>query len=171
MHSVLVGFLLILPALNTQAQVQRVTFQLNRTASITFEQAPFKAVGKTFKYNESRELNVSKSLTTINGKPVFGTDGEMPRYILAKATLLLNGHSYHLQTDGMYNPWATAKMKREFIRLTQAGGSYKIQAVFSDGAGSYLAEWQVRNKVAKRTFLTADDELVTGFFQPGTSSK
>ncbi|WP_201978540.1 hypothetical protein [Hymenobacter rubidus] len=160
-----IGFLLALPALSSQAQTQRTSVAIDKKDRLTFERVPFSATGKTFKYVANKQPNGTKTLIAINGKPVFGTDGELPKYTLNKASVLFKRHSYLLPVSGMYNPWFGQKLDKQFVQLKKAGDTLTIQAVFSDGAGSYLAEWKIDGDSAKRTLLTADDAVVTGFFQ------
>ena len=165
------SFLLILPGLSSQAQVQRTTIAIDKKNYLTFERSPFATAGNTFRYQETKPPAKPKILVAINGKQPFGTDGEMPKYVLTKATVLFKGHVYHLPVNGMYNPWFGDKLDKQFVRLTKVGYTLTIQAVFADGAGSYLAEWQIHDNSAKRTLLTADDELVMAFFRPAQHSK
>ena len=63
----------------------------------------------------------------------------------------------------MYNPWVGDGVayypRKEAFRLVKAGGVYKLKGMFSDGAGGYVAAWQINDKVATRTILTTDDTL------------
>ncbi|MDO7887162.1 hypothetical protein [Hymenobacter cheonanensis] len=142
-------------------QAQRVSVKFNANAILVLERVPFSAVGKSLKYYPSKETNERRSVASINGKPFFGSDGEVPRYTLAKAVLLLNGRPYKLRVDRMYNPWfgnsdKDYPNKREF-RLLKKGSKYKLRGMFSDGAGGYVAEWQFTGKSFVRTVLTNDE--------------
>lgn len=171
MSRIVFGLLLALPALGSQAQTQRTSIAIDKKDRLTFERAPFSKTGKTFRYLARKQPNEPKTLVAINGKPVFGTDGEMPKYTLTKASVLFKGRSYQLPVSDMYNPWFGQKMDKEFVHLKVVSYTLAIQAVFSDGAGSYLAEWKIEGDSAKRTLLTADDALVTGFFQATRNSR
>jgi hypothetical protein len=164
------SLLLVLPALPGLAQAQRTTIAIDKKDHLTFERVPFDATGKTLKTvatPHTRQVIIGR----IDGRQPFGTDGEMPKYTLSKATVLFKSHVYHLPVSGMYNPWFGDELDKQFVRLTKVGYSLTIQAVFSDGAGSYLAEWKISNGSAQRTKLTSDDALVTGFFQTAPSHK
>ncbi|MDO7852199.1 hypothetical protein [Hymenobacter convexus] len=164
------GLLLVLTTFQGWAQAQRTTIAIDKKDHLTFERAPFSADGKTFKTINSPH-DGQTILVAINDKQPFGTDGEMPKYTLSKATVLFKGHVYHLPVSGMYNPWFGDKLDQQFVHLTKVGSALTIRAVFADGAGSYLAEWKISGNSAKRTLLTSDDALVTGFFQPNPSGK
>jgi hypothetical protein len=164
MSKIGLSLLLMLPVSISQVQVRRTSIAIDKKDYLTFERSLFTKTGKTLTFRASKQLKEPKILVAINGKPPFGTDGEIPKYALTKVFVLFKGHEYHLPTEGMYNPWFGDKLDKQFVRLTKVGDRLTIRAVFSDGAGSYLTEWQIVGNVAKRTLLTADDELVTGFF-------
>lgn len=125
------------------------------------ERVPFKAANRTLKFQSSKQPSENKWLVLIGSKPVFGTDGEIPKYMLAKAVLTLNGHLYKLQVDRMYNPWFGDDTRyypsKDAFKLVKKGSVYKLRGMFSDGAGGYEAEWQITNRAAVRTVLTSDD--------------
>jgi len=160
-------FLLLLTNWSVQAQTKQVRLAFGSV--LTLERAPFRVTGNVLKYDVPKHANEFKSLISINGKPVMGTDGEIPKYVLAKATLLLNGHRYNLPVADMYNPWfgagAAYGPNPELFRLLKVGPAYKLQALFSDGAGSYGAEWRLANNTAKRTLLTKDEDGLTNLFE------
>jgi hypothetical protein len=146
-----------LTAVSLHLRAQQVQVKIGEHATIVLERALFKAAGNVLKFDKE------KSLHSINGQPAFGTDVELPRYTLTKAILLLNGRYYQLKVSGMYNPWvgdgAAYYPRKEAFRLVKAGRVYKLKGMFSDGAGGYVAAWQITDKVATRTVLTTDDTL------------
>ena len=157
--------LLILSAFISQAQVTKSTVQFGKNDFIVFEKTPFEEKGKKLKYLSTQKHDKYKPLIAINNETFYGTDGGLPKDVLSKATLHLNGYLYQLKVSGMYNPWIGDNFNKEFIRLIKDNSNYKIQALFSDGAGSYLAEWTIVGNAATRTVLTADeDEIVSLFY-------
>jgi hypothetical protein len=165
MKLVCISFL-VLASLSLQAQQVRIT--LGGDATLILERSPFKVAGKVLKFYGSKQPNISKSLVSINGKPIFGTDGELPKFTLKQAVLVLHGHRYNLRTDGMYNPWfglgSTYGPDHRFFKGQMMRTSYRVQALFSDGAGTYAAEWLVTGKTVRRTRLTADEDQLTNYF-------
>lgn len=154
--------LMVFVTLTLQAQVSKASLRLTPHAVLTLEKRPFKAASHTIKYAQ-------KTPVSINDRPIFGTDGELPKFVLTKATLVLNGTAIALPTAGMYEPWsgteATGQLNPDFFHLVKDGPAYKLQAVFSDGAGSYVAEWRIAGQSATRTVLSADEAVVIGFLQ------
>jgi len=165
MKQVVCTLLLLLWAV-LSSQAQTATLRLAHGGVLTLQRAPFAAAGKTSgTYHASYQ-----DLDAVNGRPVFGTDGELPQYILRKATLLLNGVRYELKVTDMYNPWFGAGLRYQpnpdSFRLQKTGIAYRLQALLSDGAGTYMAEWKIVGKAATRTMLTEDeDQIVTTFYK------
>ena len=159
---------LLLMLVSFASQAKRADIKLGADATLILERVPFKTVGKTLEFYNSKQPNASKSLVSIGGEPVLGTDGELPKYVLRKAVLLLNGRRYNLQVSNMYNPWFGEGLKygpsQKSARLLKKKSTYQVQAIFSDGAGSYRAEWVIANKISRRTKLSADDQFVSDYY-------
>ena len=160
------SLLLVLLSLNSHAQ--KVSIKLGKNAVLILERAPFNAAGKKLEFYGAKQPNGSKSLTAIDGKTVFGVDGELPKYVLQKAVLVLNGRQHNLLVSNMYNPWFGQGLmdgpSKVFFKLLVAGKHYKLQGLFSDGAGSYAAEWAILGNTTKRIMLTADEDQIVEHF-------
>ena len=100
----------------------------------------------------------------IDGAPFLGTDWEMPKSVLKRAYIEINGKEIELETFGMYNPWFVYT-KKEFFSVegwTESG--WIVRGFFSDGAGSYVAEWKIINGASIRTILSNDEYLIAKFY-------
>lgn len=97
----------------------------------------------------------------IDGKPVFGTDGEMPRWRLDKATVDLAGRKIDLDTSCMYNPWAARPEKGSYSASPVEVG-FLVTGSFSDGAGAYYAQWLIVNGGSVRTVISNDEGQLEG---------
>lgn len=65
----------------------------------------------------------------------------------------------------MYNPWFGG-VNKEFFEITHAGENYHIlKAQFSDGAGSYAAQWLVEWDASIRDILTKDEIIIESYFK------
>jgi hypothetical protein len=111
--------------------------------------APFDA--KKHKIKKCQILDWS-GVCLIDSKPVFGTDWELPKNQLIKATLKVGVNSVNLDVSCMYNPWF-GKPDPQAFTLGKAEGGYLIKGSFSDGAGSYEAEWLIIQNSSVRTRL------------------
>lgn len=78
----------------------------------------------------------------IDAKPIFGTDWDMPRTVLDEAYVVIGKDKVYLDVSCMYNPWNSSADRRSFSADKIEGG-YIITGHFSDGAGTYDAEWLV----------------------------
>ncbi len=88
----------------------------------------------------------------VDDKPVFGTDWDLPRNQLVKATFKIGTNKISLDVSCMYNPWFDKPNPKDF-KVTKAEGGHVITGHFSDGAGSYEAEWLVIQNSSIRTHL------------------
>lgn len=156
MKNIVVTILLLWCASSTKAQQVRV--KLGRRAELVLVRSTFKPAGVPLRWEKG------KMQPTLAGQPVFGTDGEMPRFILTAATAILDGKPIKLNTRNMYNPWFGDSPDAESCKLVRRGNTARLLALFSDGAGTYLAEWQIANGVAKRIVLTTDEDVIVSHF-------
>lgn len=98
----------------------------------------------------------------IDHKPVFGSDGEMPRTVLDEVRIELPGAKVRLDVSGMFDPWNGQPSKEMFV-VEDATGGMALRGCFSDGAGSYVAEWLVIDGTAVRTVLSNDEAIGFSF--------
>jgi hypothetical protein len=97
-----------------------------------------------------------KVVCLIDGRPVFGTDGELPDTMLARATVTLDKRRIGLDVSSMYQP----RLNDRTITAERSEGGCTVRACLSDGAGAYVAEWRVVSGVPLRTILSADQALL-----------
>ncbi|MEX2234111.1 MAG: hypothetical protein WD824_18235 [Cyclobacteriaceae bacterium] len=132
---------------------QEVKINLADNVTLTLLQEKFDQKGKDVEFTDD------KYVISIDKKPVFGTDGEMPRTFLKKATLAIGTRVYDLQVDGMYNAWLDGYFTDKIFKLKKEGLKYKVTGGLSDGAGSYGVEWVAVGKGSIRTILTDDESI------------
>jgi hypothetical protein len=142
-------------------QAARITVSINDSTHLTMERMEFDKTGKEFEYYDN------KFPFSINGRPIFGTDGDLPKYMLAKATLTIGKNKYDLTVDHMYNPWFGDRPSDRFYKLKKDGTVIKLTGLFSDGAGTYGAEWLIIGKSSIRTILTKDEWILFEYFEEG----
>ena len=146
--------LLLILSGHSYGQQKEVKIKLAKNVTLTLYRDIFDPKGKEI------ELSENKFVISINKKPIFGTDGEMPKTTLKKAVLTIGTMNYDLQVDGMYNPWIGDNIYEEKFKLEMEGYKYKIIGGFSDGAGGYGAEWVVIGQSCIRTILTDDEKIL-----------
>ena len=102
---------------------------------------------------------------SIDNSPLFGTDGEIPKFKLSKAILKIGNKTFDLQIDNMYNPWFGNGLNEKFYRIIHHGENYHIlKAIFSDGAGIYAAEWLIEWNSSIRGIITKDEIIIESYF-------
>jgi len=133
--------------------------KLADNVTLTLLQEPFDPKGKDI------ELSENKFVISIDKKPVFGTDGGVPRAILKRATLTIGTNIYDLQVDGMYNVWLDGHFSDKLFRLKKEGLKYILTGGLSDGAGFYGVEWVIAGRGSIRTILSNDERIVFEYLE------
>jgi hypothetical protein len=137
-------------------QTDIAVVKLNDTINLEMYRIPFDSTGKHFELNNNL-------LLSINGASLFGTDGDYPKYQLSKAVLHIGHRTYQLQVDNMYNPWFGEIPFEKSFKLKIDGSYIKIKGIFSDGAGSYGAEWTISGLSSIRTILSNDEQIMIDY--------
>ena len=149
-------FFLLLPHV-LKGQIDKATIHLNDSIQIDLYRTKFDTSGKQLEFND-------KYLIAINGRPLFGTDGDLPYNQLTKAKLTIGKNKFKLQVDDMYNPWV-GEIPNRLFSYKIFGKEIRIRAILSDGAGTYGAEWLIVGHACIRTILSDDESIIIGIFQ------
>jgi hypothetical protein len=156
-QTLLITFLLLV-TYTLFGQDDAVTIEINDTIHLALHRTRFDTTGKKLEFYDNRFLYA------IDGRPSFGTDGEIPKFQLSKAILTIGKVKYDLQVSNMYNPWIGVRPIGRSCNLKIDGPRIRIRHLFSDGAGTYGAEWLIRGKSSIRTILTDDEDVIIGYF-------
>jgi hypothetical protein len=132
----------------------QATIELGRGLTLRMSASPFDPKGHVI---ERCRHDGDNPVCLIDGKPVFGTDGEMPRSRLDKAAVEVAGRKVDLDTSCMYNPWV-AKPEKSSYSASPAEDGYLVTGSFSGGAGSYFAQWLIVIGGSVRTVITTDEQ-------------
>ena len=96
-------------------------------------------------YKESHHF-----IEKIDGKPFWGTDGEMPREEYKNIQIHINGKHVSLPKsayDDLYEP--TFYVENNSVYYDKEHDSYYIVVTNSDGAGAYMVCWQIEKGIYK----------------------
>lgn len=109
---------------------------------------------------------VQNFIISIDECPLFGSDGDLPMSKLTKAILKIKNKTYNLQVDNMYNPWTGDELNINFFSIIHDGENHHIlKGVFSDGAGTYAAEWLIEWNSSIRNIITKDEIIIQSYFK------
>lgn len=151
--------LLLFFSVNSWCQTNSEKIILDEISTLQLYREVFIPKDNKIEYNGSFVIS-------INNVPVFGTDGEMPMYKLSKAILKIGEKLYNLQIDNMYNPWIGEGLNENFFKIIHDGKNHHIfKAQFSDGAGSYAAEWLIEWNSSIREILIKDELIIGSYFE------
>jgi hypothetical protein len=125
--------------------------------SLVFEEMPY-----------NRESDVPTDcgngfICLINNQPLWGADGKLPDTKLEKATVTVKKARIELDTSGMFNPLISTARKPHYQVIHYYGDTWKVRGRFSDGAGTYYAEWLVTKSGSMRIMI-GDSELLYDAF-------
>nr|WP_322623326.1 hypothetical protein [uncultured Flavobacterium sp.] len=105
-------------------------------------------------------------IVSIDNIPIFGSDTEVPKYILSKAVLKKGNKIYNLQIDNMYNPWLDAVADEKLYEIICGNeGACIVKARFSEGEGKYAAEWLIDGNASIRDMITKDAVIIQSYFE------
>jgi hypothetical protein len=110
------------------------------------------------------------SYCLINGKLPYGTAFGLPKTYLKSISISYKGCSYELNTSDMYNAWGARPLKYKDVIRYFGGNCYdkdncQFRGIFSDAAGSYVAEWEIINGKSYRTVLTNSGDIMDLFLK------
>jgi SH3-like domain-containing protein len=98
--------------------------------------------------------NASKNemswLEKINGKEIWGTDGNLPKNLYGKFELTLGKDIIHLPIDNLYEP----NLDYISVNIDRTNRTIYISALNSDGAGAYVVLWIIENGKFKQRITT-----------------
>ncbi len=141
-----------------------VSFVLPSGVRVRIAEAPFKA-------GECRVQGCGPEdkACLINGHVPFGTAFGLPQSFVKSIRVEYQGHTYGLDVSDMYDAWGgrplEAKYKgqvavRYFGGRCSDGSNCHFRGLFSDGAGSFVAEWQIVSGHPVRTVLTDSSDVM-----------
>lgn len=106
----------------------------------------------------------------INGRTPFGTDLDLPKTYVKNIWVSFAGAKHGLDAKDMYNAWGGRPLEykgsiRYFGGKCSDSNNCQLRGVFSDAAGSFVAEWQIVNGKSTRTVLTNSNDVVHLFME------
>jgi len=116
--------------------------------SITIKVTAAKFIAKNHKLSHMRS---SPYYDKIDGKKIWGTDGEIPKKAITGLSIIINGSALSIPTsaiDNLFEP--------NFYTLRAYFGSantFYIQMYNSDGAGGYTVIWIIKNGKYQKRYL------------------
>ncbi|MEJ2610144.1 MAG: hypothetical protein P8179_08655 [Candidatus Thiodiazotropha sp.] len=140
-------------------------YDLGNGIVVNLEEAEFNPI-------EHKIINCEGSIIpcTIDGVFPFGIEFSIPRTYLKSLSLSIHGRTYKLNTSGMYNAWGNRPLAiKDKIKYLGAHcydeKSCALRGIFSDAAGSFVAEWLIVNGISTRTILTSSNDIVNLFIK------
>jgi len=141
------------------------TFTLPSGVKVTIVEVPFEK--SLFKIEGCSDRD---SVCRINGHAPFGVAFGLPKTYVKSITVSFKGRSNSLDASDMYNAWGSRPLEhpgsiRYFGGKCFDNGNCQLRGLFSDGAGTFVAEWAIVNGLSIRTVLTGSDDVVNLFMK------
>ena len=134
----------------SEKALEEATIKLSSNVSLKMKSKPF--IPTQHKITPCKVLDWTVTCL-IDGKPAFGTDWDAPISQLVEAMVVIDGRTkVKHDVSSMFNPW-TGEPERRGFSITEVEGGWVVHGEFSDGAGSYEAEWLVVGGSSVRTKL------------------
>ena len=157
---IIIAFVFLQPAVADEK-----TFDLGNGLKISIEEKKFDPSEWDITYCPN-----TKFICLINGKVPYGVDNVVPSSYLSKLTATVNSKSYQLDTTNMFNAWGERPLEHpgaiKYFSGTCENPKWCIfRGIFSDAAGTFIAEWQVRWGVPERTVITTASDIVNLFMK------
>jgi len=111
-----------------------------------------------------------KTVCLIDKHIPFGIDGKLPQEEFSYITLQVKNKKYLLDSSQMYDAWGLRALGDDnivdyFVASCYDASNCIARGLFSDGAGAFIAEWQIRSGISQRTVITNQSDLINTFIQ------
>jgi hypothetical protein len=94
--------------------------------------------------------NEIKWLEQINGKAIWGTDGNIPNYQYNQIILSIGSDKINLPCENLFEP----NLENTAVYFDEKKNTIYITALNGDGAGSYAVLWVIKNSKFIDRFIT-----------------
>ena len=106
----------------------------------------------------------------INGRIPYGAAFGLPKTYVKSIMISFQGASYALDVKDMYNAWGNRPLEHNGAVRYFGGKCFdkkncQFRGLFSDAAGSFVAEWLIVDELAIRTILTSSNDVVSLFMK------
>lgn len=152
MKNYLILTFLCFTCITSFAQKDTLNIVVNDSTTLTLVREKFDKTQHEIVYWDSTEQAVS----SIDGKPVYGTDASLPNTQLVFAEMQLNSQRVGLETKGMFDPWLDGNTEIACKVEQTLGNPLRLRCLFSIGAGTYLVEWTIIEQSSFLTMITSD---------------
>jgi hypothetical protein len=163
-HFVVVALLnLLMTLLLPSLAIARTDFNLPSGVKVLIDEEPFdKSILKV------AGCGPEMPACYVNGQLALGAAFQVPTTWVKKLSVTAAGHTYDLDSSGMFNAWGKRPLEvrgaiRYFGGACSSVGNCRFRGIFSDGAGSFAAEWLVVEGRSTRTVFTDISDVLQLF--------
>jgi len=154
---------LLLASASVFAEDSIASFKLASGHKVTIVEAPF--AESKLKYSENIPC-------LVDGHIPFGTDCTAPSTYVKSISVEVRKKALKLDASHMFNAWGTRHLTKYegkpityFVGACPSKDLCAFRGLFSDGAGTFVAEWKVFQGATTRTVISSDEELISLFMK------
>lgn len=107
-------------------------------------------INKLHYHKGNSSKNEVSYLEKINGKVIWGTDGDIPKKQYGQILLQLSGNKILLPIDNLFQP----NLDNTCVNIDTRNKIIYISALNSDGGGAYAVLWIIENGKFKQRITT-----------------
>ena len=141
-------------------EFDKISYDKLTDSTITFKKDSIKLIITKTKFNpKNNKLQYHKGDTSknemswlekINGKEIWGTDGNVPKHQYGQITLTFGKDKINLPVDNLFEP----NLDYTTVNIDSKNRTIYITAMNSDGAGGYAVLWIIENGIFKQRITT-----------------
>lgn len=118
---------------------------------LTINQVSFNPKSNNLQFHKANTANNEAGyLEKVNGKEIWGTDGNVPRKQYGQMLLRIGKDKIYLPVDNLFEP----NLDYTSLNIDSKNSRIYIAASNSDGAGAYAVLWIIENGKFKERIIT-----------------
>lgn len=134
----------------SQLSDSSITFRID-TLSLRLTKVSFNPKANTLQYHQGNPAkNEATYLEKINGKKIWGTDGDVPKKQYGQAYLKIGNDKIYLPVDNLFEP----NLGYTLVNIDKSKKTIYVSVLNSDGAGGYAVLWIIEKGKFKERITT-----------------
>ena len=140
-------------------------FALPSGVEVRIVEAPF--LETQFRLDGCNEVGAA---CRINGHIPYGVESDIPKTYIKSISVTFQKKTHSLDASDMYDAWGSRHLQHKGSVRYFGGECFdenncQFRGLFSDAAGSFVAEWRIVNGYSYRTVLTTSDDVMDLFMK------
>ena len=102
----------------------------------------------------------AQHICAIDNAIWYGSDIglDIPKNQLTNLVLEIGKNKIKLDVSSMFNPNLNSELSKHQFKIEKEGNQHVLYGFFSDGAGTYTAQWRIVDTISMREVISNSDE-------------